>query len=751
MLFKIAPEIFRDYPNTVIGVVIAQGIDNSKTNPQVKDLLQSTQDELRKSLTPAALAEHPHITQWLAAYKKFGVNPKKQPPSVKNLAERVIKKEIPSINALVDIYNIISLKYLLPAGGEDIDTLRGSLELAIAGNDEPLGLLLGDKEPTKPQAGEVLYKDDQGFVCRCWNWKEADRTKLTPSTTNAILVLEALPPVSKGLLEEAVHELGELVQKFCGGVVTVALVDVQNPEMVIKKGNDYCKHTPVQKKIEIQAHDVYAKKIEKEPEAKSPEHLIRVEKVKTMREQGSEPWPAGKEVNATAHDVIAEFDESKESRVYDIAGRVLAIREHGKTVFMVIQDRTGKVQLYIKSDDIGADNFTWMQHFIDIGDIVWATGPSFKTKMGEISIKAKSIALLSKSLHPLPEKFHGLTDVETAYRQRYLDLISNPESRERFKTRSSIVRGIRNFLDSHDFMEVETPMLQVIPGGAAARPFITHHNTLDMDLYLRIAPELYLKRLVVGGFERVYEINRNFRNEGISTRHNPEFTMLEFYIAYKDYHFAMDFVEQLLRTVAMQACKSLHIPFGAHTLDFESPFRRLSMRDAVKEYGKLSDADLLDNGINAIIDKHDSKLGKDASWGHKLLALFEKLVEPHLVQPTFITEFPIEVSPLAKRDPKNPQIAARFELFIAGVELSNGFNELNDPFDQAERFKDQAKALSAGDIEAHHYDADYVQALEYALPPTAGVGIGIDRLTMFMTNTTSIKDVILFPTLKKKE
>jgi lysyl-tRNA synthetase class 2 len=483
----------------------------------------------------------------------------------------------------------------------------------------------------------------------------------------------------------------------------------------------------------------------------SNEHHVRVEKVTALRAAGFEPWPGNKEVNATATEVIAEFDESKESRVYHVAGRLMNFREHGKTAFAHIQDRTGKLQVYMRQDEIG-QAFDWFKHFVDVGDIVWFAGTSFKTKTGEITIKAKEVALLSKCLHPLPEKFHGLADVETAYRQRYLDLISNPESRERFKKRSAIVRTIRNFLDGHDFMEVETPMLQVIPGGAAARPFVTHHNTLDMELYLRIAPELYLKRLVVGGFDRVYEINRNFRNEGISTKHNPEFTMLEFYIAYKDYHFAMDLVETLLRTVATQVCGTLQVPFGEHTLDFHNPFARLSMRHAVKQYGKLSDADLTDQGIDAVIQKNRIHIAnKEAAWGHKLYALFEHFVEPNLVQPTFITEFPIEVSPLAKRDERNPNIAARFELFIAGVELSNGFNELNDPFDQADRFKAQARDRSAGDIEAHHYDADYVQALEYALPPTAGVGIGIDRLTMFLTNTTSIKDVILFPTLKKRE
>lgn len=481
------------------------------------------------------------------------------------------------------------------------------------------------------------------------------------------------------------------------------------------------------------------------------EHKVRLEKVAQMRKEGLEPWPASQEVDATCQQVLDEYCEGVESRLYHVAGRLISFREHGKTAFGTIQDRSGKLQIYFRKDELDAA-FDFLRQFIDIGDIISVSGRSFKTKMGEITIHAATVHLLSKCLYPLPEKFHGLADVEIAYRQRYLDLISNSESRKRFQKRSLIVRAMRNFFDAHDFLEVETPMLHPIPGGAAARPFVTHHNALDMELFLRVAPELYLKRLVVGGFERVYEINRNFRNEGISTRHNPEFTMLEFYIAYKDYHYAMDMVEELIKKLAHEVIGTTEIPYGTHMLDFGAPFRRLSMREAVMEYAPCSEKDLDPKNIDALIKKHEVRVAnKNASWGEKLYALFEALVESKLINPTFITQFPIEVSPLSKRDPQNPAIAARFELFVAGMELSNGFNELNDPFDQADRFRDQAKARAGGDVEAHHYDADYIQALEYALPPTAGVGIGIDRLTMLLTNTTSIKDVILFPTLKRKE
>lgn len=482
------------------------------------------------------------------------------------------------------------------------------------------------------------------------------------------------------------------------------------------------------------------------------EYLVRQEKVHALRERGIEPWPNPKEINAVCKDVLDEFKDDAESREYELAGRIMTIREHGKTIFATVQDRSGHLQVYIRKDLVGEEAFDLFKNFVDIGDIVWFRGTSFKTKMGEVTLKVAEFTLMSKSLHPLPEKFHGLADVETKYRQRYLDLISNPDSRERFLTRSHVVRLMRSFFDDHDFVEVETPMLHPIPGGAVARPFVTHHNALDSELYLRIAPELYLKRLVVGGFERVYEINRNFRNEGISTKHNPEFTMVEFYAAHQDYHFMMDFVEKMIKRIVSRIASNLHLPYGEYTLDFEKPFDRLNLVQAIEKYSDVKAADLQPGAIDATIKKYNVPVAnKKASLGEKQFAIFEELVESHLIQPTFIVDMPIEVSPLAKRKSDNKDLAARFELFMAGMEIANSFNELNDPFDQAERFKAQAQARQAGDKEAHYYDEDYITALEYALPPTVGVGIGIDRLVMLLTNTQSIKDVILFPTLKKRK
>ncbi len=478
------------------------------------------------------------------------------------------------------------------------------------------------------------------------------------------------------------------------------------------------------------------------------EHEIRLQKVEEMEKSGINPWPPFKPVTATASKVLAEFEDGKENE-YQLAGRLITLRDHGKTFFAHIQDRSGRIQIYVKKDLIGDEEFSKFKNFVDVGDILWVKGVSFKTKKGEITIKVESFTLLSKCLFPLPEKFHGLTDVEQRYRQRYLDLISNPESLAKFKKRSQIIQKVRQFLLDRDFLEVETPMLHPIPGGAAARPFVTHHNTYDIDLYLRIAPELYLKRLIVGGLERVFEINRNFRNEGVSTKHNPEFTMLEFYKAYGDYKDGMKLTEDLLECAAKIHGQVEDLEFSGKKISFKAPFKKLSMKDSLCDIGGLNEEDIKEENIDDTLKSCRVKLEqKNPSYGAKLFALFEELVESKIVQPTFIIGYPIEVSPLAKRDPKNPNIAARFELFVCGMELANGFTELNDPFDQAERFKEQAKNRAEGDDEAHYYDEDYIKALEYGMPPTVGVGVGIDRLVMLLTDTPSIKDVILFPTLK---
>jgi len=432
-----------------------------------------------------------------------------------------------------------------------------------------------------------------------------------------------------------------------------------------------------------------------------------------------------------------------------VAGRMMLKRVMGKASFATIQDMSGKIQLYISNGDTGEEAHNAFKHF-DLGDILGASGVLFKTKTGELSIRVSLIRLLTKSLRPLPEKFHGLTDQEQKYRQRYLDLITNEEARKVFMTRTRIIQAIREFFIQHGFMEVETPMMHPIPGGAAAKPFETHHNALDMKMYLRIAPELYLKRLVVGGFEKVFEVNRNFRNEGLSTRHNPEFTMLEFYEAYRDYKHLMDFSESLFREVAQKVLGRTLITYQGRELDLGKPFHRLTMVQAIRKYHpqfteqQLNDRDFLINELEDLKAKYKPQDG----IGGLQLSLFEELAEAQLFEPTFIIDYPVEVSPLARSSDRNPEITERFELFIVGREIANGFSELNDAEDQAARFDLQVAAKDAGDEEAMFKDNDFVRALEYGLPPTAGEGIGSDRWGMLLTDSASIRDVILFPHMR---
>ncbi len=459
--------------------------------------------------------------------------------------------------------------------------------------------------------------------------------------------------------------------------------------------------------------------------------------------------------NEVAADLIERFGDKdkeeleKETSLFKIAGRMMAKRIMGKSSFSSVQDMSGKIQIYLSRDELPdgvyLDFKTW-----DVGDIIGVEGTIYKTNKGELSIRASNIFILTKSLRPLPEKFKGLTDTETRYRQRYLDLIMNEDSRRTFMLRTAIVSYIRNYFVEEGFVEVETPMMQVIPGGATARPFKTHHNALDIDLYLRIAPELYLKRLVVGGIERVFEINRNFRNEGLSTRHNPEFTMIEFYQAYADYTDLMDRTEELMRGIAEDVIGTTTIEYQGDTYEFGKPFERLSVKNSIlkfnpdvtkKQIDDLKEATKIAEGLGIAL-KPGYGLGKIQ------IEIFEKTVEEKLKHPTFITEYPTEVSPLARRSDNNPFVTERFEFFVGGRELANGFSELNDSEDQAERFKAQVAEKDAGDDEAMHYDADYITALEVGLPPTAGEGIGIDRLVMLFTNAASIRDVILFPHMR---
>ena len=495
----------------------------------------------------------------------------------------------------------------------------------------------------------------------------------------------------------------------------------------------------------------------KQTETQDENKLIaqRREKLAALREQGN-AFPNHFRRDSLAAELHQQYGDKSTEELEEmavpvkVAGRLMAKRVMGKASFAKLQDMSGEIQLYLQRDALPEGVYNEGFKKWDVGDIIGAEGTMYRTNKGELSIRVSNIDLLTKSLRPLPEKWHGLSDMETRYRQRYVDLVMNKETRETFKKRSQTVSYIRRFFEDRGFIDVETPMLQAIPGGATARPFETYHNALDMPMFMRIAPELYLKRLVVGGFEKVFEINRNFRNEGVSTRHNPEFTMLEFYMSYADYRDLMDITEELLRGLAETVVGSTQVPYQGDVYDFGSTFARMSVFDSILHFNPdIKAEDLADEaGARKIAESLGIPLKESYGLGKVQIEIFEKTVEHRLMNPTFITEYPTEVSPLARRNDDNPFITDRFEFFVGGRELANGFSELNDAEDQAARFQQQVAEKDAGDDEAMHYDADYIRALEHGLPPTAGEGIGIDRLVMLLTDSPSIRDVILFPHMR---
>ncbi len=478
---------------------------------------------------------------------------------------------------------------------------------------------------------------------------------------------------------------------------------------------------------------------------------VRRAKLAELQNAGADPFKVVKyDATHATGEIISQFEKYEGQKV-SMAGRLMSKRGMGKSTFCDLQDRDGRIQLYVKINDLGEEAYESFKK-LDLGDIIGVVGIVFKTRMGEISIHVESYSLLSKSLRPLPEKFHGLKDPDTRYRQRYLDLIVNPEVRKTFITRSRIIAAIRRYLDTRGFLEVDTPILNTIQGGATARPFITHHNTLDIDMFLRIAPELYLKRLIVGGLEKVYELGRMFRNEGMSIKHNPEFSMMEIYQAYTDYHGMMALTEDLISSVAQEVLGTTRVPYQGQDIDLTPPWTRMTMIEAVLKYTGV-DFDRITSDEEALKAAKEKGLDieKKMVKGEILSLMFEELVEHHLVQPTFITDYPVEVSPLTKRKPQRPELTERFEFFITGREFGNAYSELNDPIDQKERFLAQVSKREAGDEEASMMDDDFIVALEHGLPPTGGLGIGIDRLIMLLTDSFSIKDVLLFPTMRPRE
>jgi lysyl-tRNA synthetase, class II len=491
-------------------------------------------------------------------------------------------------------------------------------------------------------------------------------------------------------------------------------------------------------------------------EDSSEQAEVRKQKLAKLKESGAMVYPNDFKPTHSASEIVARYGAASDEDLNDapgdirIAGRVMAIRRMGKASFFHLQDRRGRLQVYVQQSKLGEDGYALFRS-LDLGDIVGVSGRLFRTRTKELTLDIDGVRLLAKCLRPLPEKWHGLADIEARYRQRYLDLMVNADVREVFEKRSRVICLLRRFFEERDFLEVETPMMQSIPGGATARPFITHHNTLDMELYLRVAPELFLKRLLVGGFEKVFELNRNFRNEGISVRHNPEFTMLEFYQAYATFADLMQLTEELFVCLAKEIVGSLTLSYGDHRVDLTPPWRRLTIPEAIMLHGGATENDVRSHqGLNNFAKRKGVEVDSSAPYGNALVEIFEKVAEAQLIQPTFVTGYPIEVSPLARKNDHNPALVDRFELYIAGRELANAFSELNDPADQRQRFREQMEARRAGDDTVNPIDEDYVRALEYGMPPAAGQGVGIDRLVMLLTNSQSIRDVILFPLLRSQ-
>ncbi len=764
MTIKIDREIWDRYPHLKIGILIARNVNNNVQNPDILNHLRKSEHDAKNKYSQIDLGNVEKLIDWREAYRSFGYKPSSTRCSAEALLRRALKDNaLPDINPMVNLYNSISLKHTLPMGADDLDRMEGDLRLTIAKGDEPF-VALGGGEPEIALAGEVIYRDDKEITCKVWNWRECDKTKLTSQTKNAALVIEGLEHAHLSEVAHALKELKELIERYCGGTFEMYLLDAAHPEI-----SESSKLENRRIPVDIQKPDYH----------KQEAFLTRKAKLDELLEMGMDPYPAKFEqsnglgaINSKYEGQdVGTFEEAMEGKSDHaiIAGRIILFRPMGTNIFGHLLDETHKIQVLFNRDhtmvkglpqDQSAIKF--IEKKLDLGDIIGVEGNLFRTQTGELTLFAKEVTLLCKSLLPLPDKHKGIVDKGMRYRKRWLDLITHQEVGEQLRLRSRIVALIRKYYAEHGFLEVETPILQNIYGGAAAKPFVTHHNALSQDMYLRIALEIALKKLVVGGINRVYEIGKVFRNEGIDRTHNPEFTMLEAYAAYWDYNDVMVFTETLYERLALEIFGTTNLgkredkKGNVHEINVKAPWIRLTMKEAIKVYGKIDVNQLSDEQIREKLHSRvDPEKMIDAPRGILIALMFEEFAEEHLIQPHHITDHPIETTPLCKlhRDPasRKERLVERFESFILGMECCNAYTELNDPILQRELLEEQAMMKEAGDAEANPMDEEFIEAICQGMPPTGGLGIGIDRLCMLFTGVHSIRDVLFFPVMRPEE
>ncbi len=764
MAIHIDEAIWEQYPHLKVGVLIARGVNNQVENEDILKILRKSEHDAKNKYAQTDLGNVEKITDWRDAYRSFGYKPSSTRASSEALLRRALKdKSLPDINPIVNLYNSISLKHTLPAGADDLDKVDGDVCLTIAKGNEPF-TPIGGGDSEAALAGEVIYRDGKEVTCKAWNWRECDKTKITKETKNVALVIEGLEHTSLGEIAHALKELKGLIERYCGGTFEVYVLDATIPK-ICEEGRVENRSIP----IEIPQPDYH----------KHESYQTRKAKLQEIIELGIDPYPPKYDPTNSVRDLIskygteevATFEEASDGKSdhAKIAGRIVLFRPMGANIFGQILDETHKIQILFNRDQTKVCGLKgeltpikFIEKKLDLGDIIGVDGHLFRTQKGELTLFGKEVTLLCKTLLPLPDKHKGIADKGTRYRKRWLDLISNPEIGEQFRLRSRLIASIRKYCEEQQFLEVETPTLQNTYGGAAAKPFITYHNALSQDMYCRIALEIALKKLVVGGMNRVYEIGKVFRNEGIDRTHNPEFTMFEAYAAYWDYNDVMVFTEKLYERLALEVFGSTNIGVredkrgNKYEIDVKTPWIRMSMKEAIKTYGKIDVDELTDEQIRKKLEPHvDPEKLLVTPRGNLIAMLFEEFAEEHLIQPHHIIDHPIETTPLCKlhRDPKKRQerLVERFESFILGVEFCNAYTELNDPLLQRELLEEQARMRDEGNDEANPMDEEFIEAICQGLPPAGGLGIGLDRLCMLFVGVHSIRDVLFFPVMRPEE